>query len=261
MPSFARPFPLFVLCVPWLISACGERWAQDARNADESADAASSEAALFVVSAESADGMSTPEDQASAAAESASTWFTPEGCVTATASGATTTYVLDHCTGPFGYAIFTGTVIVTYQARAVGIAFTASTTDLAVNEASVSFESDGVYTGGATRTLAMTTSAEGRGARGTRFSRDGESTLTWTEARDCMGLDGSWETTIGAVRWSTVVSGYDRCTGGCPAAGGSIAWSSASGDVEVTFDGSSSAAYSVMGRRDREGTVALLCGE
>ncbi len=262
MPNLVRRVAHLPLCAFTVLAACsGERWAEYASNADESADAASIEAALFVVSAESAEGMITPEAQASAAAEDAGSWFTPEGCVTATASGPTTTYVLDRCTGPFGYAVFTGIVIVTYQARATGISFTASATDLSVNEATVTFESSGVFTNAGTPTLVVTSSAEGRGARGTRLLRDGEYTLTWTEARDCIGLDGTWDTTVGAVRWSTVVSGYDRCANACPAAGGSIAWSSASGDVEVTYDGSSTAAYSVMGRRDRDGTVELLCGE
>jgi hypothetical protein len=152
---------------------------------------------------------------------------------------------------------------VTYAPAARGVAFTAVADDLAVNQATVDFDHEGtlVTSESGERTLTIRADASGRGGRGTGFGREGDYTVTWDEARTCIGVDGTWSTTVGALAWRTEVTGYDRCVESCPMSGGRIGWSSASGAITVTYDGSSTARWSVDGRRDREGTVELLCGE
>jgi hypothetical protein len=105
----------------------------------------------------------------------------------------------------------------------------------------------------------VTGHASGTGPRGRDFERDGDYVFTWDAATSCVSLDGDWATDVEGARWTTAVRGYSRCAGACPAAGGSIAWSSALARLTVTYDGSSTASWSADARRDRTGTIELLC--
>lgn len=249
-------------CLP-LLSACRaqavgyEAWAQAA---DDSTDVATAEAALLAPAADEAVMTSaSPEEAATAAATRASAMF--GSCVSTSVTGALVIYTLDACTGPYGLVTVSGAVHVSYRAGASGLAFVAQASDLDVNGGTLSFENEGVISGsGTSRTLELDVDARGTTPRGREYTRVGSYTLSWDAGTECMSLEGDWATELERVSWSTTVRGYERCEGGCPASGGSIVWSSASGSVTVRYDGSARAEWEADGRRERTGSIPLVCG-
>jgi hypothetical protein len=99
----------------------------------------------------------------------------------------------------------------------------------------------------------------GTGPRGGSLTRSGSYTITFDTVAECLTIDGTWQTGTARLGASTVVTGYKRCKGTCPAAGGTIVHTSAKNEVvTVTYDGTAAAKWAVSG--GRSGTVTLQCG-
>ena len=231
-----------------------------ATEALDSADVVQSEGAVFVASTDSLSMQMTGAQAATNAAVSAKTFWQPSGCVTASASGATVTYTLNDCTGPFGLVHVTGTVVIEYSLALDGIHAHATANDLMVNGATLDIDAQAVFSiNNGTKRLAVTTSGNGTGPFGNAITRSGNYVLTWNAATSCLGLDGSWATTIGAHQWSTQVSAFSKCGAQCPAAGGSISHHGGLSNVTITvdFDGSATADWSTS--NGYSGTINLLC--
>jgi hypothetical protein len=244
--------------------ACGRaQELDDAEDADESAVVTSSESALTSeLSDEVAQPMSaTPTDLAAAAATRVGSRLQPAGCLTPTTTGPTVTYVFNDCTGPYGLVHVTGTVTAVYSragngaVQAVitgtGVKVNAATVDL--NSTVIASQSNGV------KKADVVTNADATGPRGNTITRDGAYSVTYDTTAQCITIDGTWTTKAGLRTASTVVAGYKRCKGACPAAGGSIVHTSArSSVVTVTYDGDATAAWTTAD--GRSGTVTLQCG-
>jgi hypothetical protein len=101
--------------------------------------------------------------------------------------------------------------------------------------------------------------SSGTGPRGGSISRKGAYTTTYDPTAECVTLDGTWQTKVGLRTASTVVAGYKRCKGACPAAGGSIVHTTVKAAViTVSYDGTSTANWVSSG--GKTGTVTLKCG-
>jgi hypothetical protein len=228
----------------------------------DSTESGSTSGALLASNADStSDAMAsatvTPESVSAAAAARWPARFQPAGCATATASGATVTLQLHDCTGPYGLVHVTGSVEITYSASPNGLTAVAHAAGLDVNGATLDLDATAVFTGGPTRTLTVQSTGSGVGARGTAISHSGSYTIT--SDGSCLTVDGAWMTTIGRDTWSTQVTGYKRCSGQCPEAGGTIVWHGGISNVTVTitFDGTAAAKWSTS--RGASGTVNLDC--
>lgn len=246
-----------------ILSACGRGEENDAaEDADESADVTSSESALTSeLSDEVAQPMSaSAADIANAAATRVNSHLTPAGCLTKTVSGATVTYVFNDCTGPYGLVHVTGTVVGVYsRPSGGGVQVVLTGTGVKVNGATVDLNSTVIASqSGTVKKAEVTSNAAGTGRRGNSISRDGAYTVTYDSSAQCVTIDGTWSTKVGARTASTVVSGYKRCKGTCPASGGSIVHtSSRTNVVTMTYDGSATAAWSTSA--GKSGTVTLQC--
>ena len=234
----------------------------DASHATESTDMATSEAALAAASASSADGASGSAEQvAEAAAAHAGEIYSPSDCVTAAQEGDTVTYELDHCTGPFGHATATGTVVAVYRIPSDGdIGAELTSDDLQVNRATIDLDTDAVYTkSGDQKTLEVQTTSSGTTGDGRTLVREGDYTTRWTTGEPCLTLSGNWSTTVGRRSWDTAVDGFSKCEDECPT-GGTVEWTRKRDGKSLTveFDGSAEARWEASG--GRSGTTSLRCG-
>ncbi|MBL8909759.1 MAG: hypothetical protein JNM17_03545 [Archangium sp.] len=236
--------------------------ADSAEDADESAVVTSSESALTTeLSDEVAQPMSaSPSDLATAASMRVASHVQPAGCLTVTVNGATVTYVFNDCTGPYGMVHVTGTVTAVYSRGTNGaVQAVISGTGVKVNNAVVDLNStvNATLVNGV-RTANVVSNATGTGPRGGKIDREGAYTITYDSTTECVTVDGTW-TTKAALRTSTtVVAGYKRCKGTCPAAGGSIVNTTGRTVVTLAYDGSAVASWSTAA--GRSGTVNLRCG-
>lgn len=242
------------------VGSCQPSAALYAAQAADSMDSVGQESAFLVAASDQMTSEMTPEGAATTAAANAGTFFRPAGCYTATASGARVTYVLNDCTGPFGYVHVTGTVVVTYRVGIAGIAFDAETTELEINQATISFTTSGsVAIIGDERQVTASTEATVVGRRGHVMTRSGSYTMSWNPVTECFGLDGSWTASVDDASWTAAVTQYEHCVGGCPM--GELSWNTSGTRLTIVFDGSNEAAWMTEGRREREGTVRLFCRE
>jgi hypothetical protein len=237
--------------------------ADSAEDADESVAVSSAESALTAeLSDEVAQPMSsTPEQMAMSAAMRVGTRFKPQGCATQSQMGATVTYTLTNCTGPYGLVKVTGTLTAVYsRASGGGVNVVITGTGVKANNATIDINSTVVATQtNGVKKAVVTINAGGTGPRGGSLTRSGAYTLTFDTVAECLTIDGSWMTGTARLGASTVVSGYKRCKGTCPTAGGSIVHTTAKNEVvTVTYDGSAAAKWAVTG--GRSGTVNLQCG-
>lgn len=237
--------------------------ADSAEDADESAVVTSSESALTTeLSDEVAQPMSaTPSDLATAASMRVASHVQPAGCLTTTVNGATVTYVFNDCTGPYGMVHVTGTVTAVYSRPAGGgVQAVISGTGVKVNNAVVDLNSTVNATqANGVKTANVVSNATGTGPRGGKIDRDGTYTMTWNATTECVTVDGTWTTKAGLRTSTTVVAGYQRCKGTCPAAGGTITNTTGRVVITLTYDGSATAAWSTAA--GRSGTVNLQCGK
>ena len=235
-----------------------------AEDADESVSVASTESALTAeVADEVAQPVSTTAEQlASASSKRVPTHFTPSGCVAATQEGAKVTYVLTNCTGRYGLVTVSGTVIANYSRAANGgVQVLITSSALKANKATFDVNATVVATqSGTTKSAAVTTKANGTGPRGVALTRDGSYTVSFDTASECITVNGSWQTGVGARSSTTTVANYQKCKGTCPASGGSIVHDTARGGiVTVLYDGDATAAWSTS--TGRSGTFDLICSK
>jgi hypothetical protein len=253
-----------VVMVSLSLVACGRGTEADsADDADESATVSSAESALTAeLSDEAAQPMSaTPEALATSSATRIPNRFKPQGCAVATQSGATVTYVLTNCTGPYGLVKVSGTLVAVYsRASGGGVNVVITGTGLKANDATIDVNSTVVATQAAgVKKAQVTVNGNGTGPRGNTLTRKGSYTITFDTTTECVTVDGTWQTGTARLSGSTVVSGYKRCKGTCPAAGGTITHTSARNEVvTLTYDGSAVAKWAST--NGRSGTVNLQCG-
>lgn len=250
-----------------VVVGCGGTVELDsAEEADESAAVSTTESALTTELADevAAPTTATAEELATRAAARVPTRFTPQGCVTATRTGATVVYVLTNCTGPFGLVKVTGTLTAVYSRASSGAVNVVITgTGVKANEATIDVSSTVVATqSGSVKKADVTIDGNGTGPRGRTFTRKGAYVVTYDTTTECLTVDGTWQTGAARVGSSTVVTGYKRCKGSCPSAGGSIVHTSARDEVvTVSYDGSANASFSTTVRNGRTGTVSLACSK
>lgn len=242
--------------------ACGRgEEADSAEDADESAVVTSSESALTTeLSDEVGQPMSaTAADLATTASTRVASHVQPAGCLTTSVNGATVTYVFNDCTGPYGLVHVTGTVTAVYSRAAGGVVqVVLSGTGIKVNAAVIDLASTVKATqANGLKTADIVTDTSGTGPRGNSFTRNGTYTVTYDSAAECVTVAGTWTTKTGLRTSSTVVAGYQRCKGTCPAAGGTITNTTGRTVVTLTYDGSGTASWSTSG--GRSGTVTLQC--
>jgi len=202
-----------------LLAGCGGAQGgsgTDSASAAEALDAndsTTSESAVLMASTDGTESSASASAAATTAAGRARGLYQPAGCVTATAVANVVTYTLVDCSGPWGLAHVTGTVVVTYTADAAGIHAAAVTTGLSINGATMNATSNATYTvNGSAKKLVVQTQGSGVGAFGTSITRNGSYTLSWDDASMCGALDGAWSTMIGNDTWSTSISNSGSAT-------------------------------------------------
>jgi hypothetical protein len=254
---------LLALALPAAAAGCGNGTDNATANAAaDSVEATHSEGQLLSTFTDFATTLITPEKAAAVVAAILPSNYSPAGCATAVANGTEVTFTFDGCSGPRGLSGVRGTVEVIYAAGTGSILTVATASNLAFDSISVQTLSvQGTYAvSGSQRQLAESGTVSATGRLGTSFSRRGSYDLAWGTSTDCLALAGQWSTTSASKTWTTTVSGYDRCTDRCPAAGGQIDYTSgASEGVTITFDGTSRAAW--RSTQGRQGKVELGCTE
>jgi hypothetical protein len=254
------------LSAPALLSlsggACGRESLdeQAASEAVDSTELTAHEAAMLVGGVEDDSSTLTAADLAAAAKARGAARFQPAGCATVTVDGMTVTYVLAGCTGRFGLAHVTGTLVFTLSDAADGIHIVGTGQGLQVNRATLDLNATAVLTDDAgKRKLVVTTHGSGTGGRGNSFTRDGSYTALRDPATQCIALDGQWQLQVGNASRTTTVTGIERCDGMCPAAGGLIQHTGFRGrTITLTLDGTAVAQW--QSSSGKSGTIDLACG-
>lgn len=236
--------------------ACGG--SADADEIDTSSDAiegTSDTQALVSTTLDPVAAATTPEAAATMAVAAAPTYYQPAGCVVATAAGTTATYQFTNCRGPYGLVSLNGTLTAQYVSRSVSGWTVHVTGSLQANSTTLRPDATvAVSSAGATRTATVTVAGSGTGRRGVTYSNRGTYTASWDGT--CFGINGSVTSTSDAAGSVTfTASNYRRCRGECPAAGGALSVSGASGSTTITYSGGATA--TVTGRRTT--TVRLYC--
>jgi hypothetical protein len=250
----------WVALVGVMLAVCaGCRAHADDVVAEEAADATASAHAEGAILAACTDGVtaSTTADAAAQQAAASAALSFGGACASAKVVGATVTYSLSDCSGRFGLSHATGEVTVSFAVAKDGLHARAKATGLAVEDATVDIDAEGVHgISGTTQTLSVTTSGAGMGAHAVRFVRKGSYVVSWA-GDGCLGLNGAWATSILGKSASTTVAGYVRCAAKCPAPGGQIHHHDPDVDVDLAFDGSATARWTSS--RGRDGELSLGC--
>lgn len=238
-----RATPIALVCL--VLTACAADASVDG-DTEELSSAATTEAALVAATAPP-DGATDPSAAAGSAAEALAAIFGE--CATSVVSGATVTWTLAGCAGPYGIVTTDGTIEAAYHLVSGDLAATVTIDATTAGGAEMQVTAEVVYrVDGAAQSIAVESSATGRGSRGTAFGRSG----TYTVATDgtCVDVDGTWS---GVSDWTLDVRGYHACTGACPT--GTVTRTGALA-ATLTFDGTSQATLST---ESREATIPLTC--
>lgn len=186
----------------------------------------------------------------------------PAGCATATNNGGGNIVIqLNDCTGPRGLLHVSGELDLAVSVGVSGgISVHATSSDLQVNQASLSLDATADYAVvGGQHTLTVQSTASGTGPRGTEIDHQGDYTVSWDPTNECRSITGTWSTDFtGANRSAERSNAVDlsRCGTGCPT--GSITHHGLLGlTINITFDGSNVAQWSTS--NGRSGTVNLRC--
>jgi len=179
-----------------------------------------------------------------AAAAQAPAYFTP-GCMTASGDGANRlTFVLDGCTGPWGLARVSGTVVATYDVATAADGTTTLSVDVSsdalhLDRATARYHATAsVIANGLAREMKWTGDLDGTTARGRALARTATWDAKWNVGESCMTLGGSTSGEVGARGFSTTVSGYVRCKHECPRAGDVTVVERATGrTIEIEYTG------------------------
>jgi hypothetical protein len=178
------------------------------------------------------------------------------------ATGASVTVTYNDCAGPRGLLHVTGTLDLTAAVAVDGaISVHGTATDLHVNKATLTVDTDATYTTSATsHALAVQTTGTGTGPRGNAIDHQGDYTISWDPATTCRTLAGHWSTEITGAAGNTATRSNDvnltRCVGACPS--GTVTHHFLAGaSLTVTFDGTPTATWTTSA--GGSGTVALSC--
>jgi hypothetical protein len=200
--------------------------------------------------------------------DAARAMYFPSGCLTVTSDPAarTATYVFDHCAGPYGLAMVTGTVKITLTTASatagsrLGLELTG--TGLTINRATADWSAQADITSTALghRTMAWRAHLTGTTARGRAFSRTNQKTITWTVGQECVLVNGSSDGNVTSRDIHTDVINYSRCKGECPAAGSEVRITNATTgkSVDIKCDGANLATFT--GPNGGQTEITLACG-
>jgi hypothetical protein len=184
--------------------------------------------------------------------------FTPAGCATVTTVMNVDTFTFTKCTGPYGLYKLDGTLTATFTPMNTMVKIDLAATGFKISTSTVDVTASAVVNPGVTQDSATVTStSSGTNARGETASRTGMYTAGWDGS--CLTLDGTFNTTIGNVSWSTVVSNFRQCSGMCPDAGGTVTLTDMSG-ASVTVHYSNGASAEVTTSGSTRGMILLICG-
>ncbi len=191
------------------------------------------------------------------------TLLVPSDCATKTTNGNVHEFLLNHCSGPFGLAAISGKVTVTITSTSATEWHLAVVSEgLTINRTTADYEADAVVTiDGLQREMVWNGHLTGTTGRGRAVQRDGSWTVQWTAGSECVGIEGSATGNIAGRELQTTVTGFSRCKGSCPEAGGLLTITDqATGEsVSISYDGSAEATFT--GAQGRQGRVPLLCGQ
>ena len=243
----ARVVVVALSCATWS-AGCGESGTTDdevGASSAELTDASTAEAAVVATM-----NPASMEDGPAAAQSVADEVVARLGsCAVAATEGRTTTMTLDACTGPWGRAELSGTVVGTYQLTREGTLQGTLDVDLSSSEgATLTFDAEADFR--ADGTIAVTSSASGLGRRGRAVGRTGDYVLTPTDT--CVTVDGTWSGREDA--WTLAVSEYTMCDGACPV--GTVVRTGPLAGTLV-FDGTATATFT-SGEDVRD--IPLACG-
>lgn len=242
-------------CSDLASNVLGDDAAGETRTAVSSLELADQEAGLIAVGVDLIDLSMTPEDIATAIGAGTEDRFEPAGCVDTEVLGAVVTYHFNDCDGPFGLKGVSGVAALTLAvAGSDDIAANLTTTDLSADSGYLTVNTSSTITVNpdGTRQIALATTGGGVTPDETPIARSG-SYVALVDG-DCITLDGTWNTTVETSVWSTAVSNYKRCNGGCPESG-TLVYTAIEDDgedisaepnvtaVTLQFDGSDSAGY------------------
>ncbi len=255
----------FLMSLSLVTLACGagSSEAESAQDADESVSVTSVESAL---TAEVADEVAQPQSAtadalATSAAARVPTHLTPSGCVVAVQAGNKVTYTLTNCTGRYGLVSVSGTVVATYTRSSTGgVQVVVTSTGLKANQVTLDVNATVIASQtGNTKQADVTSAASGTGPRGVTLTRNGTYVVTYNLETECLTVNGSWKTGVGARESTTAVTGYTRCKGSCPTSGAIVHETARGPIVTLAYSGAASAAWSTSG--GRSGSVDLMCGK
>lgn len=191
--------------------------------------------------------------------------YFPRGCLTVTATETapgegTAKYTFAGCTGPNGLVDIQGVVDATYKVTRDRLTLDLVGTDLVINKATVDWSAHAeIAAAGTSRTMTWKAQLTGTTARGRDFARSNEKTIAWTVGEPCLGLDGVSQGTVRGRNIRTEITGFRRCRGSCPDAGGRIVITNVDANkrIEILYDGTNRA--KLIGPNGGETTFALLC--
>jgi hypothetical protein len=241
--------------------------------------AADSVAALFPLPASGTAFSSDVELRLAAkASEVLPTLLNPLGCAGAILAGNTLVIDFTDCRGRYGLGPFRGSAYLTFTTLSAGsISIDMTGERLTGNGATLQFglTSTAQYAADGARTVTVTSTGGGTGARGTAVNRSANYVVTWSAGDACFTINGSWSA-LGVTRPNaTRLDAVKSCGADCPASGtatrvypaattGDTAGETGSGEQEsdevaatVTFDGSPEAKFETP---RQSGTFTLHCG-
>jgi len=193
----------------------------------------------FVTDGTAAVGVPSAIELAAQSAAGVRAYFTPASCVTTSVSGATATVVLNQCNGPLGTQNISGTFSATFAPAGSGFTVDVNASNVNIAGRTGNWQVDGTVTPTADGwSMAVQSNGDLNALSGTSFDRTASATITWVRGSGCVAVDGQGSVVANGTTYTTNLSGYQRCTGSCPAAG-TLTLDGPNRDVTVTFDGSS----------------------
>ncbi|MDB4938874.1 MAG: hypothetical protein JWP87_5846 [Labilithrix sp.] len=191
-------------------------------------------------------------------------WFKPAGCILTTLTGNVAKHEFKDCSGPYGFASFTGTVTSTYVRGNGTLTITHEATGFKANGASISGKRVVVVTKtGTLITKHRTGTWTGTTKKGKDFSHDADFTVTYDTAAKCITRDGSAQTSVASRDFTRSITGFERCgigSLGCPQSG-EIVLTRSRGDntASVTIDFLGGPDYTVTGPKGGTFNRKLVC--
>jgi hypothetical protein len=191
-------------------------------------------------------------------------WFKPAGCILTSLTGNVAKHEFKDCSGPYGFASFTGTVTSTYVRGNGTLTITHEAAGFKANGASISGKRVVVYTKSGTLITKHRTGAwTGTTKKGKDFSHDADFTVTYDTAAKCITRDGNAQTSVAARDFSRSIAGFKRCgigSLGCPQSGEVVLSRTKGGDTaSVTIDFLGGRDYSVTGPKGKTISGKLVC--